>query len=178
MKVRLAVYTLAAVVLAPVSAIAAPARTPAAATSELSAADQAFLSARDAVRVGDRERLAQAAARLADHPLAAYIEYWQLLGQIRSAEPKAASDVAQFMSRHAGYLHCRSAALRCCSRLGEPRRLPRVRTGGGATCMVDRRRAIPLLFGVVEVPARCRQASRRYCARSASAARKYDQCCR
>src|SRR6187431_3576524 len=102
MKVRLAVYTLAAVALAPVSAIAAPVRTPAAATSELSAPDQAFLSARDAVRVGDRERLAQAAARLADHPLAAYIEYWQLLGQIRSAEPKAASEVAQFMSRHAG----------------------------------------------------------------------------
>ncbi len=102
MKVRLAVYTLAAVALAPVSAIAAPTRAPAAATSELSASDQAFLSARDAVRVGDRERLAQAAARLAGHPLAAYIEYWQLLGQIRSAEPKAVSDVAQFMSRHAG----------------------------------------------------------------------------
>ena len=35
------------------------------------------------------------------HKLAAYIEYWQLLGRIRSAEPKAAADVAQFMRRHA-----------------------------------------------------------------------------
>src|SRR5687767_1146593 len=101
MKVRVAVYTLAVVVLAPVAALAAPARTPAS-SAELSAADQAFLSARDAVRVGDRERLAQAAARLANHPLAAYIEYWQLLGYIRSAEPKATADVAQFMNRHAG----------------------------------------------------------------------------
>ena len=57
MKVLLAVYTLAVVVLAPVAALAAPARTPASSASELSAADQAFLSARDAVRVGDRERL-------------------------------------------------------------------------------------------------------------------------
>ncbi len=80
MKVRLAVYTLALVVLAPVVALAAPARAPASSATELSAADQAFLAARDAVRVGDRERLAQAAARLANHPLAAYIEYWQLLG--------------------------------------------------------------------------------------------------
>ncbi len=102
MKVQLAVYTLAAIAFTPVSVSAAPTRAPAAAASELSASDQAFLSARDAVRVGDRDRLAQAATRLSNHPLAAYIEYWQLLGQIRGAEPKAASDVAQFMSRHAG----------------------------------------------------------------------------
>ena len=100
MKLLLAVYT-AALVLAPLCAPAAPARGPAASSSELSASDQAFLNARDAVRIGDRERLAQHAARLGQHPLAAYIEYWQLLGRIRSAEPKAAADVAQFMRRHA-----------------------------------------------------------------------------
>jgi len=66
----------------------------------LSTADQAFISARDALRVGDRERLAQSAARLAQHPLAAYPEYWQLLGRIRTSDPKAAGDVALFMRRH------------------------------------------------------------------------------
>jgi soluble lytic murein transglycosylase len=99
MKLLLAVYT-AALALAPLCAPAAPARAPAASSKELSASDQAFLNARDAVRIGDRERLAQNAARLGDHALAGYIEYWQLLGRIRSAEPKAAADVAQFMRRH------------------------------------------------------------------------------
>jgi soluble lytic murein transglycosylase len=100
MKLLLAVYT-AALALAPLCALAAPARAPASSSSELSAADQAFLNARDAVRIGDRERLAQNAARLGGHPLAVYIEYWQLLGRIQSADTKAASDVAQFMRRHA-----------------------------------------------------------------------------
>lgn len=102
MKVRTAVYTLALVVLVPLVALAAPVRTPASSATELSASDQAFLSARDAVRTGDRERLAQAAARLSNHPLAAYIEYWQLLASIRGPEPRATAEVAQFMNRHAG----------------------------------------------------------------------------
>lgn len=102
MKVRTAVYTLALVVLAPMVALAAPVRTPASSATELSAADQAFLSARDAVRTGDRERLAQAAARLGNHPLAAHVEYWQPLASIRSPESKATAEVAQFMNRHAG----------------------------------------------------------------------------
>ena len=104
MKIPFAVYTLVALAtltLAPPPAPAAPARVPTTLQPDLSAADQAFMNARDAVRVGDRERLAQNAARLAGHPLAAYIEYWQLLGHIRSGEPKAMADVAQFMVRHA-----------------------------------------------------------------------------
>lgn len=101
MKVRLAVYTLVLVALAPIVALAAPPRAQAPA-SELSAADQAFLAARDAVRIGDRERLAQAATRLTNHPLAVYVEYWQLLGYIRSTEPRATAEVAEFMNRHAG----------------------------------------------------------------------------
>ncbi len=102
MKTRLAVYTLAAFALAPLCVLAAPARSPSAAPAGLSAADQAFLDAREAVRIGDRGRLAQNAARLAGHPLAAYIEYWQLLGRIQSDEPQVVADVAQFMRRHAG----------------------------------------------------------------------------
>ena len=86
------------IALAPTLTSAAPAPV---ASTELSAADQAFLSARDAVRVGDRERLAQSAARLAKHPLAAYPEYWQLLARIRTADPNVAADVGQFMRRHA-----------------------------------------------------------------------------
>jgi soluble lytic murein transglycosylase len=100
MKLRLAVYTLVALALAPLCALAAPARAPAAST-DLSATDQAFLSARDAVRLGDRARLAQHAARLSEHPLAVYLEYWQLLGRIQTGEPGVAADVAQFMRRHA-----------------------------------------------------------------------------
>ena len=99
MKLLLAVYT-AALVLAPLCAPAAPARGPAASSSELSASDQAFLNARDAVRIGDRERLAQHAARLGEHTLAVYIEYWQLLARIQLGEAGAAVDAARFMRRH------------------------------------------------------------------------------
>ena len=58
MKLRLAVYTWVALAIAPLYVGAAPARPSTSSISELSAADQAFLSARDAVRIGDRERLA------------------------------------------------------------------------------------------------------------------------
>ena len=101
MKLRLAVYTLTALALAPLCALAAPARAPAASSNDLSATDQAFLSARDAVRLGDGVRLAQHAARLSGHPLAVYLEYWQLVGRIQLGEPGVAADVAQFMRRHA-----------------------------------------------------------------------------
>ena len=104
MELRLAVYILAALTalaLASMPALAAPARATNGLPADLSAADQAFLGARDAVRIGDRERLAQHAARLGKHPLSAYIEYWQLLGGIRSGEPRTEADVAQFMRRHA-----------------------------------------------------------------------------
>ncbi len=103
MKLLFAVYTfiaLTASAFAPVSVHAAPARA-SAASGDLSVADQTFLSARDAARAGDRDRLAQSATRLPAHPLANYVEYWQLLQRIRSDEPSAADDVAQFMRRHA-----------------------------------------------------------------------------
>ena len=105
MKTQLAVYSLVALialVLAPVPTYAAPVRgAPAPPPTELAPRDQAFLNARDAARLGDRERLASAAARLADHPLGMYLDYWQLLERIRVAEPRADADVAQFMRRHA-----------------------------------------------------------------------------
>lgn len=104
MKFHQAVYLLvAASILAVASApsSAAPERAAIGATNELSVADQAFLSARDAVRLGDRERLNLAAARLANHPLAVYVDYWQILSRIRAGEPRAEGDVAQFLRQHA-----------------------------------------------------------------------------
>ena len=104
MRIRLAVYSLVAlavIALAPSAVFAAPARGPAPPSADLSPLDQAFLGAREAARLGDRERLANAAVRLADHPLAVYLDYWQLLERIRAGEPRAAADVAQFMQRHA-----------------------------------------------------------------------------
>lgn len=104
-----AVYTLAAAALAdPAPALAAASkgstatRPAAAATAPaLSAADQTFLDARDAARAGNRARLAQLAPQLAAHPLAAYVEYWQLAPQLRN-DPSAAAQVEDFFARHAG----------------------------------------------------------------------------
>jgi soluble lytic murein transglycosylase len=92
-----AVY-LAALVLAQASA-AQP--KPASAVADLSAADQAFLKARDAARLGDSEQLAQLSSTLADHPLAAYLEYWQIVGRMTSEDADLAQRVADFQKRHA-----------------------------------------------------------------------------
>ncbi len=58
------------------------------------AADDIFLAARDAVRSGDRERLAALAARLpADYPLAPYLAFWQLQTRLK-ADDAASIDAA------------------------------------------------------------------------------------
>jgi soluble lytic murein transglycosylase len=67
----------------------------------LPAADQRFLAARDAARAGDRSKLAQLAPQLASHPLAAYVEYWQLVPRLRSADPVVVTEVESFFTRHA-----------------------------------------------------------------------------
>ena len=67
----------------------------------LSAADQRFLAARDAARASDRAKLAQLAPQLASHPLAAYVEYWQLVPRLRSADPAVVTEVETFFARHA-----------------------------------------------------------------------------
>src|SRR5512135_3357763 len=102
---RFAVYTALAFALATplgcAAATASPARPAASADPAMSAADQAFLSARDAARLGNRERLAQLAAQLASHPLASYVEYWQLALKLRQDDPGVTSEVEAFFSRHA-----------------------------------------------------------------------------
>jgi len=102
-----AVYTLAAAALVcSAPALAAPTKTSTAARGAesaapaLSAADQAFLGAREAARVGDRARLELLAAQLESHPLAAYVEYWQLAPRLRG-DPDTATRAEAFVARHA-----------------------------------------------------------------------------
>ncbi len=101
-----AVYTLAAAALVCAApALAAPTKTStaargaASAAPALSATDQAFIDAREAARVGDRARLGLLGAQLESHPLAAYVEYWQLAPRLRS-DPDAATQAEAFIARH------------------------------------------------------------------------------
>lgn len=76
-------------------------RSPAAAAGKpLSATDQQFLDAHDAAREGNLLKLAELAPQLANHPLAAYVEYWRLLPRLRS-DPSVAPEVGDFFARHA-----------------------------------------------------------------------------
>jgi soluble lytic murein transglycosylase len=91
-----AVYTFAAAVLL---AAAAPANSQGSAAPPLSPADQAFLAARDAARSGDTAKLVQLAPQLASHPLAAYVEYWQLAARLRT-DPIVEPRVEAFFARY------------------------------------------------------------------------------
>jgi len=65
--------------------------------------DDAFLAARDAASLGNRERFAQLAPRLRNHPLSAYVDFWRLQLRMRNEEPsRLAADVNAFISKHAG----------------------------------------------------------------------------
>ena len=66
------------------------------------AADDIFLAARDAVRTGDRERLATLAAKLpADYPLAPYLAFWQLQTRLKVDDAASIdSAVHAFLERH------------------------------------------------------------------------------
>src|ERR1700704_105340 len=68
------------------------------------AADEdAFLAARDAASLGNRERFAQLAPRLRNHPLSAYVDFWRLQLRVRNEEPsRLAADVNAFITRNAG----------------------------------------------------------------------------
>ena len=99
-----ALYTAIALAMTAPLVLAAPAPAAKRTTPPdpaLSADDQAFLDARDAVRLGNRERLTQLAARLTTHPLASYVEYWQLLQRLRPEDPSVATEVAAFQARYA-----------------------------------------------------------------------------
>ncbi|MGH6622957.1 MAG: transglycosylase SLT domain-containing protein [Burkholderiaceae bacterium] len=99
-QLRFAVYTALVCVLPFFTAAAQVPKAIVKAPNELSVADQAFLAARDAARVGDREKLAVLSRSLASHPLKAYVEYWQLVPRLRTSDPSVAADVAAFIGRH------------------------------------------------------------------------------
>jgi len=66
-------------------------------------ADDAFMAAREAVRVGDRERLSMLAERVKGHPLAAYVEFWQLQPRLRIDEAERVdAAVADFLAKYPG----------------------------------------------------------------------------
>ena len=93
-----AVYT--AVIAALLAAmLLSVARAAAPAPPALSAADQAFLTARDAARTGDRAKLDKLAPQLASHPLVAYVEYWQLAARLRT-DAAAATKFEEFQARY------------------------------------------------------------------------------
>src|SRR5512139_1137570 len=102
---RFAVYTALALALATTVSCAAtptPAKgATAAAEAPISADDQAFLDARDAARLGNRDRLAQLAPKLTAHPLVSYVEYWQLVPRLRQDDPAIQTDVSTFFARYA-----------------------------------------------------------------------------
>lgn len=63
--------------------------------------DDLFLAARDAFRAADREKLASLAPKLADHPLAVWVEFWQTQMRLRNDEPaRVDAAVAQFFARY------------------------------------------------------------------------------
>ncbi|TMQ74717.1 lytic transglycosylase domain-containing protein [Candidatus Accumulibacter phosphatis] len=59
--------------------------------------DEQFLAARDAARTGDRAKLERLAPFLQGHELEAYVEYWQLLPDLKDSDP---ATVQAFLSRH------------------------------------------------------------------------------
>ena len=101
---RLAVYSallsLAAANLAPAHASSAAARrAPPPATVS---GDDAFLAARDAARSGDRARLDALAPRLAEHPLAAYVEFWQIQPRLRTLDGPTTADLRRYFEKYPG----------------------------------------------------------------------------
>jgi soluble lytic murein transglycosylase len=99
----IAVHTLvAAGFLACAPGFAATSARSTATTPPLSATDQAFMDVREAARVGDRARIAQLAPQLSGHPLARYVEYWQLLPALRDGDPAIDAAVGDFFKRYEG----------------------------------------------------------------------------
>ncbi len=83
------------------AACAAPPRLPV--TVAPTSPDDLFLAARDAFRVGDREKLASLAPRLGDHPLSSWVDFWQTQMRLRLDEPaQVDAAAAAFFNRHPG----------------------------------------------------------------------------
>jgi len=67
----------------------APAAGAASAGAGVAPADERFLAARDAFRLGDRAKFDRIVPELKGHDLEAYVEYWRILAELRDADPTA-----------------------------------------------------------------------------------------
>jgi soluble lytic murein transglycosylase len=78
-------------------------KTPPASENGRSSEDEAFLAARDAASLGNKERFNEVAPRLRNHPLAEYVDFWRLQLRMRTEEPsRLAPDVNAFIAKNAG----------------------------------------------------------------------------
>jgi peptidoglycan lytic transglycosylase len=82
-------------------AITSPVPTAPGAPPPVMAPDDAFIAAHDAAVAGDAALLATLAPTLSGHPLAVYVEYWELLVRIKSNQAQAA-EIDDFLARHDG----------------------------------------------------------------------------
>jgi soluble lytic murein transglycosylase len=79
--------------------LAQPARAPQKAAAAVS--DETFIAARDAYRANDRARLDALAPKTRGHPLAAYVEMWQIALRLRTGDPaQVDAAVRDFFARH------------------------------------------------------------------------------
>jgi len=99
--------------LLPCLAFAAPPKKPVVVSP-----DEAFMNAREAFRVGNRERLAQSAEQLRGHALEMYGDYWLLL--VRRAELEDA-DYQAFLERNDGSVLAERVRVEWLRQLGKRR---------------------------------------------------------
>jgi soluble lytic murein transglycosylase len=67
------------------------------AVASAATADERFLVARDAFRLGDRVKFERVAAELKGYELEAYLDYWRVLADLKDADP---TSIRAFLSRN------------------------------------------------------------------------------
>ncbi len=67
------------------------------ATAVYAAADDDFLAARDAARAKDQKQLDKLSVKLQDHPLAQYVQYWQINNRLKESD---GTDVRRFLTQY------------------------------------------------------------------------------
>ena len=67
------------------------------ATAGAASADDRFLAARDAARVGDRAKFERMASELKGHDLESYVEYWRIFQDLETSDP---TTIRSFLLRH------------------------------------------------------------------------------
>jgi hypothetical protein len=96
--VRLAVAASIVLVTAALAVLVPAGPVQAQTAARIQQQDDDFLAARDAFRIGNAQRLDQAAARLRGYPLEPWVHYWQLRLRLDTME---SSEVQSFLGRNA-----------------------------------------------------------------------------